>query len=175
MFWISLGTLAQTIGFQWRSFRAVQLDSASGEQESRRRFLAETGWRPDELKGKLLLDAGCGAGRFAEVALECGAKVVAVDLSESVYACRQTLHRFSCEDYLILRADLFDLPLKSRSFEGIYCLGVLQHTPEPLEGLRRLARHLAPGGRLATWIYERRSPDMRYLQPRTWIRAAVRS
>jgi SAM-dependent methyltransferase len=160
-------------GKQWNRFREVQLDSVTTKSESHDRFFAETGWTPAEIKGKLLLDAGCGAGRFAEVALEAGARVVAVDMSEAAWASRETLDRFSNDDYLVLRADLFDLPLRANVFDGIYSLGVIHHTPDPLEAIRRLTRLLAPGGRLSTWIYEKRSPDIRWLQPRTWVRAAV--
>ena len=88
-------------GKQWNRFREVQLDSVTSKSESHDRFFAETGWTPAEIKGKLLLDAGCGAGRFAEVALEAGARVVAVDMSEAAWACRETLDRFSNDDYLV--------------------------------------------------------------------------
>jgi len=54
-------------------------------------------------------------------------------------------------------------------------MGVLQHTPDPLGAIRRLAAFVKPGGRLATWIYERRSPNISLLQPRTWIRAGAAS
>jgi SAM-dependent methyltransferase len=158
-------------GDQWNRFRSIQIDSLSGKDESHRRFFAETDWRPDDLKGKVILDAGCGAGRFAEVALECGAYLVAADLSEAVYACRRTVERFPQDRYLVIRADLFDLPLQAGRFDGVYSLGVLQHTPDPLEAVRRLAKHLAPGGRLATWIYEVKKSHLRALQPRLWIRA----
>ncbi len=162
---------ASSFGIQWNRYRAMQIDSESGSRESHDRFHAETGWRREDLAGKVLLDAGCGAGRFAEVALEAGAFVVAVDLTEAATACRRTLARFPPERYLILRADLFDLPLAEGAFDGIYSLGVLQHTPDPLLAIRRLSRHLAPGGRLAVWIYRRPSALIRVLQPRQWIRA----
>jgi SAM-dependent methyltransferase len=160
-------------GDQWNRFREIQLDSCASKSDSRERFFSETGWTADEISGKVLLDAGCGAGRFAEVAMNCGARVVAVDLSSAVYACRLTLNRFSKDDYLVLRADLFDLPLKKGSFDGIYSLGVLQHTPDPLGAISHLARLLRPGGRLATWVYEKRSPDISWLQPRTWLRGIL--
>jgi SAM-dependent methyltransferase len=163
----------ENFGEQWTRFRQLQLDSNSHQSTSRERFFAETGWTAEELQGKVLLDAGCGAGRFAEVALECGARVVAVDLSAAAAACRETLDRFARDDYVVLRADLFDLPLRPNAFDGIYSLGVLHHTPDPLGAIEHLARRLKPSARLATWIYERRTPDIRWLQPRTILRAAT--
>jgi SAM-dependent methyltransferase len=160
-------------GEQWNRFRTVQMDSVSGHSESHKRFFAETGWRPEEIQGKVVLDAGCGAGRFAEIAMECGARIVAVDLSEAAWACEQTLRRFPAKDRLVLRASLFKLPFAPGTFDGIYSLGVLQHTPDPLGGIHCLGGLLRPGGRLATWIYERRTRNLNSLKPRTWVRAAV--
>ena len=74
---------AESFGFQWNRFRQTQLDSHSGHSVSRERFLTATGWEPESLAGKTVLDAGCGAGRFAEIALSCGATVFAVDYSRA--------------------------------------------------------------------------------------------
>lgn len=160
-------------GAQWNEFRVIQIDSLSGKSESHDRFFAETGWTADAIRGKTLLDAGCGAGRFAEVALEAGARVVAVDLSEAAYACAQTLKRFPSSEYLVIRGDLRDLPLKPASFDGVYSLGVLQHTPDPLASLAGLVPYLKPGGRIATWIYEKPPRWLHLLMPKTYIRALI--
>lgn len=167
------GDYCANFGDQWNRFRQMQIDSISGKTESHDRFFRETGWQPEELKGKLLLDAGCGAGRFSEVALEAGARVIAVDLSAAAWACRKTVDRFGPDSCLVLRASLFELPLPEQTFDGIYSLGVLQHTPDPLGAIGYLARCLRPGGRLATWVYEKRRPDLRPLQSRTWLRAVT--
>src|SRR6266850_4771072 len=162
--WDFIGTAdadyCQNFGSQWNHFRSIQIDALSDKAESHARFFSETGWSPEWLSGKLLLDAGCGAGRFADVAMDCGARVVAVDLSEAAWACRKTLDRFPEKDYLVVRASLFDLPFRKSAFDGIYSLGVLQHTPDPLGAIKCLTSFLVPGGRLATWIYERRARDI---------------
>jgi SAM-dependent methyltransferase len=162
-------------GDQWNRFGQIQLDSRSGSRESHDRFFRETGWSAEELKGKVLLDAGCGAGRFAEVALEAGASVVAVDISQAAYACRRNLDRFPADRYLVVRASILDLPLAPGSFDGVYSLGVLQHTPDPLGALGHLAGFVRPGGRLAAWVYEKRSSVLEAFLPRVWIRRLTRS
>lgn len=161
---------AVNFGRQWNRFRDIQLDSQSQSNESHQRFFSETGWDPTFLQGAVLLDAGCGAGRFAEIALEHGAYVVAVDLSEAAYATARTLSRFPTDRYLVVRSDLRDLPFPHAAFDGIYSLGVLHHTPDPLHSLRTLVPYLKPGGLLSVWIYEKRTPDISTLQPRTWVR-----
>src|SRR4051812_24403231 len=82
---------AASFGLQWNTFRQTQLDSHSGIPISRERFLMQTGWSPEDLMGKTVLDVGCGAGRFAEVALSCGANLVAVDYSSAADACWHNL------------------------------------------------------------------------------------
>src|SRR5215831_8191771 len=82
---------SENFGFQWNKFRLTQLDSHTGLPLSRERFFDYSGWKEKELKGKWVLDVGCGAGRFAEVALSAGANVVAVDYSSPVDACWSNL------------------------------------------------------------------------------------
>ncbi|MCG2755826.1 MAG: methyltransferase domain-containing protein, partial [Desulfobacteraceae bacterium] len=82
---------ADNFGMQWNHFRKTQLDSHSGHPISSERFWRATGWKPEDMKGKWVLDAGCGAGRFAEVVLGTGANVVALDYSRAVDACYANL------------------------------------------------------------------------------------
>jgi hypothetical protein len=84
---VSSGGYAETFGRQWRTFQREQMDSFSGTTLSRDRFYDVTRWSSADLAGKWVLDVGCGAGRFAEIALAAGAHVVAVDLSSAVEAC----------------------------------------------------------------------------------------
>src|SRR3954470_15618611 len=49
---------SSNFGLQWNRFRRTQLDSATGLPISRTRFFAESGWTPDELRGRSVLDAG---------------------------------------------------------------------------------------------------------------------
>jgi len=84
-------TYADSFGLQWNRFRKTQLDSYTKQPISVERFYKASGWRPEELKGRLVLDVGCGAGRFAEVVLSAGARVVAIDYSNAVDACYANL------------------------------------------------------------------------------------
>src|SRR5687768_16685852 len=74
---------AASFGFQWNQFRDVQLDSASGTGESGRTLQAASGWTADDFRDRLVLDAGVGAGRFAEIVAGGGGEVVGVDLTDA--------------------------------------------------------------------------------------------
>ena len=157
---------AKTFGFQWNLFKKTQLDSHTGVPISRECFFGETGWKPDELDGKLILDVGCGAGRFAEVALSCGARVVALDYSTAVDACRENLSPHPELD--LVQGDIYHLPFKSESFDYVYCLGVLQHTPDVKRAFLALPDQLRPGGKLVIDVYPKLFLNIMW--PKYWIR-----
>ena len=145
---------AESFGFQWNRFARTQLDSAQGTTRSRETFVQKTGWQPRDLRGKRVLDAGCGMGRFAEVCADAGAEVYAIDLSRAVEAAYRNLgHRPNVH---IFQADILHLPFPEESFDFIYSIGVLHHTPRPREAFLKLPPLLKPGGAVAVWVYERR-------------------
>ena len=149
---------ADNFGMQWNHFRKTQLDSHSGLPISTNRFWKATGWSPDLIKDEWVLDAGCGAGRFAEVALLAGAKVVAVDFSSAVDACYANLKHHS--NLYVVQGDIYALPFAPKTFPFVYSLGVLQHTPNVGNAFTALTRMLRDGGRLCADFYWRRFRTM---------------
>ena len=142
---------AGSFGFQWHVFRKTQLDN----EESRRSeqdFERRTGFRPEDLRGKLVLDVGCGMGRFAEVATRWGAHVVGIDLSLAAEVAAENL---ADREAAFFQADVFKLPFAPESFDYIYSIGVLHHTPDCEQAFKGLPRLLKPGGRIAIWLYSK--------------------
>jgi len=145
---------AESFGWQWNRFRDVQIDTETGASHSRDRFDAEAGWTQTDLEGQWVLDAGCGAGRFAEVAASRGANVVALDFSSAVDAAAETLRRFDNVD--IVQASILELPFRAECFDFAYCIGVIQHTPDPHGAVRNVVQMVRPGGHFCFTIYGRR-------------------
>jgi SAM-dependent methyltransferase len=110
----------------------------------------KTGFTPEDLKGKLVLDVGCGMGRFAEVATRWGARVVGVDLSA---AAEVAAHNLANRDFVAMQADVFHLPFSLESFDCIYSVGVLHHTPNCEQAVKVLPQYLKRGGSMAVWLY----------------------
>jgi SAM-dependent methyltransferase len=135
---------ADNFGMQWNHFRQTQLDSHSGHQISTERFWLATKWKPEQLKDQWVLDAGCGAGRFAEVALLAGAKVVALDYSCAVDACYENLKHHP--NLHVVQGDIYSLPFAPKSFPFVYSLGVLQHTPNVAKAFASLPPMVKGGG-----------------------------
>ena len=140
---------ARSFGFQWQRYDRTQLDS--GEQRrSEEDFWRKTGFSPAEIRGKLILDVGCGMGRFAEVATRFGARVVGIDLSVAVEAAARNL---ADREFTGFQADVFRLPFQAETFDFIYSIGVLHHTPDCEAAVKALPQYLKPGGTLAIWLY----------------------
>lgn len=137
--------------FEWNLHRETQLDSISGTNESEQTFKRKTGFNMEKLKNKLVLDVGCGAGRFTEVVEKYGGDVVGVDLSFSVDAAFKNLG-FK-ENVHIVQADVFDLPFREEIFDYIFSIGVLHHTPNTEEAFKCLPKFLKNRGEIAMWVY----------------------
>lgn len=140
----------ESFALQWGRFRTNQLDTVNDTTLSRRRF-AETGWRDDEIRGQLVLEAGCGAGRFTRILAESGARLVSFDYSSAVDVALENNARFP--NVVFAQCDIFDMPFREGAFDFVFCHGVLQHTPDPEAAFHRLVRMLAPGGRISIDVY----------------------
>ena len=157
---------ADNFGMQWNHFSKTQLDSFSGHNISSDRFWKATGWTENEMKDKWVLDIGCGSGRFAEVALKVGAKVVAIDYSSAVDACYENL--IGHDNIFIVQADIYELPFVKSSFDFVYSLGVLQHTPDVFNAFLSLPPMLLSGGKLCVDYYEKKWITI--FLPKYWLR-----
>jgi SAM-dependent methyltransferase len=142
-----------SFGFEWSRWRRTQFDTAS-RRTSESTFVGSTGRRPADLHGQVVLDAGCGAGRYMDLAARAGAETIGVDLSSAIDVARENLgHRPNCS---FVQADLLHAPFLPHTFDFIYSIGVLHHTPDTRRACLRLFETLKPGGEMAIWVYPRR-------------------
>ncbi|MEZ0227134.1 MAG: methyltransferase domain-containing protein [Planctomycetota bacterium] len=141
----------ENFGYEWRRHRKTQFDTARCKI-SEREFREKTGLTPDDVRGKLVLDVGVGTGRYADVVARWGGRVVGIDLSLAVLTARENLARQG-ERAFVAQADLFKLPFKEQTFDIVYSIGVLHHTPSTRAAFRTIARCLKPGGVAAIAVY----------------------
>jgi SAM-dependent methyltransferase/uncharacterized protein YbaR (Trm112 family) len=124
-------------------------------------------WLPQNLDpqqlfaGRVGLEVGCGAGRHAFATSQRAREHIAVDLSNAVDSAFPRLRgRPNCH---VVQADAFRLPFRERSFDYVYCLGVLQHMHDPEQGFEHLARYPREGGTLLVNVYQASRPVMIFL------------
>ncbi|MFC1525175.1 methyltransferase domain-containing protein [Planctomycetota bacterium] len=141
-----------TFSFEWKKHQSTQLDSINKTTESKTTLKEKTGFDLNDLKGKLVLDAGCGMGRFMEVVNKYGGEVVGVDLSFAVEAAFENMGLNP--NYHIIQADIFELPFKPESFDYIFSIGVLHHTSDTQQAFSQLVPLLKKGGKVAIWVYD---------------------
>jgi SAM-dependent methyltransferase len=136
---------AAAFGYEWTHYSELT-------DADRREFLA---WiapvTPRDFQDQVVLDAGCGKGRHIFLAAQFGARtVVGVDLSDAVEAAFQNTRQL--RNVHVIQADILDLPFAD-PFTLAYSIGVIHHLPVPKSGFAALFSHVAPGGRISTWVY----------------------
>lgn len=151
---------ASDFGSQWNRFPRTQLDSHSKLTLSEDRLQRCLGEPLENLRGKLVLEAGSGAGRFTEVLLKHGAIVHSFDYSNAVEA--NLSNNGTSDRLLLVQGDIRRIPFAPAAYDYVICLGVLQHTPSPEESIASLWTMVRPGGRLVIDHYRFR---LRFVLP----------
>ena len=100
------------------------------------------------LKGKKILDVGCGGGLLSEALAREGADVVALDLAEELIEIAK-LHLYESNvkvDYRLQSVESLAEEMAGQ-FDAITCMEMLEHVPDPSSILRACEKLLKPGGK----------------------------
>jgi SAM-dependent methyltransferase len=136
-----------SFGRQWTTYQVQR------PEEDNIYFRSKTATDPTSLRGKLVLDAGCGSGRYTRIVGDAKASVIGVDLSPAVETAALNTARLS--NVHIIQADVFELPVAHQTFDFIFSIGVLDHTPDTKRAISSLIPLLADNGEIAIWVYPR--------------------
>ena len=154
-----LSSTQKTFSLEWENFRSGERNWGQNMDYRRDLFIRSMGFDPAspngggpaELRGKRILDAGCGSGELSiEMSRGLGMDVVAMDLAFGVERAQQ---RQGDAGVSFLQASVLDPPLQQRIFDYVYCAGVLVAVPDARAGFRAITRRLKPGGRCLIWMY----------------------
>lgn len=168
--------------YQWRSLPEGQSMLSNPEFRARVPFqIAEfVDLPPEWFRGKRVIDAGCGQGRwtygFGQLGVE---KCVSFDISEAgVRSTTQIAREFDgrVEVHRKNILEALDLPA---TFDLVWCFGVLHHTGQTYKGFQNLVKCVKPGGYLFIMIYGEPRPghpdDYTYYHDMFQMRSRLRN
>ncbi len=101
------------------------------------------------LRGRKVLDVGCGGGLLSEAMAREGAEVVALDLAAELIEIAK-LHLYESNlkiDYRLQSVESLAEEMAGQ-FDAITCMEMLEHVPDPSSILRACEKLLKPGGKL---------------------------
>jgi 2-polyprenyl-3-methyl-5-hydroxy-6-metoxy-1,4-benzoquinol methylase/uncharacterized protein YbaR (Trm112 family) len=171
-----LKSAQDTFSYEWKMFRFGERNWGQDIEHRKGLFLDAVGASPEKLRGKLILDAGCGSGLLSmEMAETFGMEVVALDLAsglESAYAKNTNPYVY------FLQGSVLDLPFRQQTFEHVYCAGVLVHCPNVREGFKSIVPAVRKNCRCFIWVYHPISKqyhptEYRKIAVYNWIRTKI--
>ena len=125
-------------------------------------------YAPEEVRGKAVLDAGCGTGIFSIIFARNGAgRVTGIDISPGSLGTAEGLkEKFGLGNARFEKQNMLRLPYPDASFDIVWAWGTVHHTTDPLGAVTELMRVLKPGGSILLAIYKKTKV--------TWIHEAIR-
>lgn len=116
-----------------------------------------------DLRGKRVLDIGCGKGRFARVfhEQEPQAELWGLDISEEML-------RYVPEGIRTRAGSMTALPFEDAYFDGAYATESLEHAVEIEKAVAEICRVVKPGGRIA--IIDKNAEHWGRLETPEWER-----
>jgi len=147
----------QSFGFEWLEYARFGWDEpVYNIQREESIFRYKSLLEPSDISGKLILDAGCGNGRYTYWAAKYGGQVIGVDLGDGVESASQNTE--TLPNVQVVQGDIFNLPFEKECFDVIFSIGVLMHTGDAKKATGSLISRLKPGGSLTVHVYGKGNP-----------------
>lgn len=112
-----------------------------------------------DLKGKKVLDIGCGTGRVEDLikAAEINAQITAADISDEMLKIAKHRH----PDVEFVQADINAMPFKDEEFDVVIAAFVIVHIKNLHKAFKEIDRVLKPNGIFVlTNINQRKAPKL---------------
>lgn len=151
---IKKGNSEFSFSMEWDAFEAQNMNKTWGTSTEDRlqQFYIETNQTPESIKGKTILDAGCGNGLLTAALAQNGAFVVGIDYSNSVFKASK---RAILPNLIFVQGDLENPPFADESFDIVISNGVIHHTKNTKFTFNKVAKTVKNSGIFYLWLYKR--------------------
>lgn len=142
--------------FQWMKWGGEKLYGMD-EKEWEVHFLGRlmpASFDVASLRGKTVLEIGCGPGLLARVFSPLCREYVGLDLTTGVDIAQQRTR--DLPNVTFIQADLMSAPLAKGSFDIVLAVGVLNATVDTAQAFSRIASLVKEGGLLVVWVHPRK-------------------
>lgn len=155
----------ETFSFQWDQLsKGEYMLSDSWFKGEVDRIICEEEIRIDKtwFKGKTVLDAGCGGGRWSYGLAKLGAILTAVDINDSALErTKEALSEFG-NDHKFFKTPLENLneKISEEKFDLVWSWGVVHHCQSYTKAFKQVCDRVKDGGMIYLYLYGRESLDM---------------
>jgi len=102
-------------------------------------------------KSSIILDVGCGSGRWSKVLADKVKKIEAIDPSSAVFIAAEMLK--SHPNVRVSQASVDKIPFENDSFDLVFSLGVLHHVPDTFLAIKNCVEKVKKGGYFLVYLY----------------------
>jgi len=95
------------------------------------------------VKGKKILDVGCGKGKFSRILVQKGAIITGIDPSLKLLEYTKDI-----KDGKFQIGTATDLRFEDEEFDYVFAIEVIEHIPEYKRAIREMVRVLKKGGKI---------------------------
>lgn len=101
-----------------------------------------------DLKGKTILDVGCGGGILAEILAKCDAKVTGIDMNEQAIEQARAHDKIKKNNVIYQLSTIEEFTKSKQQFDIITCMELLEHVPNPVSIIHAAKMLIKPKGQI---------------------------